>query len=438
MYMLCNENTALYTMYMYMYMYFLLLDSLFDEAKPPSTYTNGGTPVASAAGDVNVTIRMRQIPEEERGGGGGGGGEGEPKLDIEANIGAVHVLLYPKQLHQLIDLITDISDKGIYSMHNASIADEMSLFYFSSLLFSLPSSLSLVKQSIPSTDYQTKRGTRGMREGPLASGFNRPIPQQAMRTIETQLAEHMETQKKLRQAERERQQLDPWDHMSTLNKESPTTSDEVFYSFDLNSEEQDTTTRTTRGAGPFGGGGGGGRVFNQQTIKTRQPLMNQFQLGGGVGLQQLSGVSPLTLSPSSSPLNNRRGGSRRKGEELAGGGGGDLCRYTLVFSGLTLALLEANPVHTYSSSSRAKGESSLLMQDSEMFQSAQSHVGTSPPSSLSTEEYRSLDEGGLDPVKYFESVWDILHGRVNKYNVGRYQEQLGRVLPTDHLLYVNH
>ena len=63
--------------------------------------------MASAAGDVNVTIRMRQIPEEER-----GGGEGEPKLDIEANIGAVHVLLYPKQLHQLIDLITDISDKG--------------------------------------------------------------------------------------------------------------------------------------------------------------------------------------------------------------------------------------------------------------------------------------------------------------------------------------
>ena len=277
-----------------------------------------------------------------------------------------------------------------------------------------------------------------MKEGPLATGFNRPIPQQAMRTIETQLAEHMETQRKMRQAERERQQLDPWDHMSSCNKESPATSDEVFYSFDLNSEEQETTARTTRGAVSFGGGGG--RVFNQQTIRTRQPLIDQFQLGGGVGLQQLSGVSPLTLSPSSSPLNNRRGGSlRRKGEELTGsGGGGDLCRYTLVFSGLTVALLEANPVHTYSSSSRGKGgESSILMQDSEMFLSAQSHVAASPPSSLSTEEYRSLDEGGLDPVKYFESVWDILRGRVNKYNVGRYQEQLGRVLPTDHLLYVN-
>lgn len=55
---------------------------------------------------------MRQISEEETGGGGGGGGV-EPKLDIEANVGAVHVLLYPKQLHQLIELVTDITDKGM-------------------------------------------------------------------------------------------------------------------------------------------------------------------------------------------------------------------------------------------------------------------------------------------------------------------------------------
>ena len=291
-----------------------------------------------------------------------------------------------------------------------------------------------------------------VRGGPVATGYNRPIPQQAMRRIETQLVEHMETQRKLRQAERERQQLDPWDHISNQNsKASPTTltpsNDEVFYSFDLNSDEHDSANRMKARPGGTSFASGGG-IINQRQIITRQPLEDQFQLGGGVGLQQLSGLSS-SPSPSSSPHNGRRGGTKR--EEM-GGRGDELCHYTLVLSGITVALLEANPIHTYSRSSShdrigggggrgggggGGGEGSLLMQESDMFMSAQSHVGTSVSSPLSgSEEYRSLDEGGLDPVKYFESVWDILNGRVNRQSVGRHQEQLGRVLPTDHLLYV--
>ena len=284
-----------------------------------------------------------------------------------------------------------------------------------------------------------------VRGGPVATGYNRPIPQQAMRKIETQLVEHMETQRKLRQAERERQQLDPWDHISNQNsKASPTTltpsNDEVFYSFDLNSDEHDSANRMKAGPGGTSLASGGG-IINKRQIITRQPLEDQFQLGGGVGLQQLSGLSS-SPSPSSSPHNGRRGGSKR--EEM-GGRSDELCHYTLVLSGITVALLEANPIHTYSRSSShdriggggGGGEGSLLMQESAMFMSAQSHVGTGVSSPLSgSEEYRSLDEGGLDPVKYFESVWDILNGRVNRQSVGRHQEQLGRVLPTDHLLYV--
>lgn len=35
-----------------------------------------------------------------------------PKLDIEMIVGAIHVLLCPKELHQMIELVTDVSNKG--------------------------------------------------------------------------------------------------------------------------------------------------------------------------------------------------------------------------------------------------------------------------------------------------------------------------------------
>lgn len=229
-----------------------------------------------------------------------------------------------------------------------------------------------------------------------------------MRTIETQLVQHIESQKKLRQAEIEQQQLDPWD-ISSRKKQSlpPPPTDEVFYSFDLNSDYQNGLPTKSRS---------GGTIFSQHQLRSAQ-LSSRVQLGEGVGLQQLS----PSLSPSTSPQNMRRAQNKPKTDNNLED---ELCRYTLILSGVTLVLLEANPIHTYSQlSGRA-------LQESDVFSSVQSQFSTSS-SSL---EYCSMDEGGLDPVKYFESVHDILCGRVTRYDVMKHQEQLGRVLPTDHLL----
>ena len=48
--------------------------------------------------------------------------------------------------------------------------------------------------------------------------------------------------------------------------------------------------------------------------------------------------------------------------------------------------------------------------------------------------YSSLDEGGLDPHKYFRGMAGILTGGVNRNILRENQEELGQLLPSDHLL----
>lgn len=45
-----------------------------------------------------------------------------------------------------------------------------------------------------------------------------------------------------------------------------------------------------------------------------------------------------------------------------------------------------------------------------------------------------MDEGGLDPVKYFETMAELLKEGVNKVAFKSEQEKLAHVLPNDHLL----
>jgi hypothetical protein len=45
-----------------------------------------------------------------------------------------------------------------------------------------------------------------------------------------------------------------------------------------------------------------------------------------------------------------------------------------------------------------------------------------------------VDEGGLDPMKYFETVSALLEGGVNRKVLQNKQEELSQVLPNDHLL----
>ena len=45
-----------------------------------------------------------------------------------------------------------------------------------------------------------------------------------------------------------------------------------------------------------------------------------------------------------------------------------------------------------------------------------------------------MDEGGLDPVKYFDTVAALLEEGVSRKVLQRKQEELSQVLPSDHLL----
>jgi hypothetical protein len=46
----------------------------------------------------------------------------------------------------------------------------------------------------------------------------------------------------------------------------------------------------------------------------------------------------------------------------------------------------------------------------------------------------SLDEGGLDTLKYFELVSELLKDGVNRHQLSLHQEQLAQILPADHLM----
>ena len=141
--------------------------------------------------------------------------------------------------------------------------------------------------------------------------------------------------------------------------------------------------------------------------------LSDIELTKGVGLQQFS-LTNLHggASPSASPSQVRRQRSS------VGGGGNendlDICRYSLTVGGVTCVLLEANPVHTHSSTV--------------------SRPDSQPTSLGSSTEYCSLDESGLDPVKYFSAVGEVLKGGVNRAALQANQEELGQILPADHLL----
>ena len=107
----------------------------------------------------------------------------------------------------------------------------------------------------------------------------------------------------------------------------------------------------------------------------------------------------------------------------------DLCKYSFTISGITLALLETDPMHTHTTP---------VGQDSPLLQRASS---SSPHTNLDSPGGRefagglsSMDEGGLDPVKYFDTVAALLEEGVSRKVLQRKQEELSQVLPNDHLL----
>ena len=107
----------------------------------------------------------------------------------------------------------------------------------------------------------------------------------------------------------------------------------------------------------------------------------------------------------------------------------DTCKYSFTFSGITLALLEADPMHTHSAPAQ---NSPLLPRASPP--DSQSSLNSNSAMTGGSGTLSSIDEGGLDPLKYLNMVSSLLEEGINRKALQVKQEELSQVLPNDHLL----
>lgn len=225
-------------------------------------------------------------------------------------------------------------------------------------------------------------------------GRNRPIPKHDMQTIETQLVNHIDIERRKKKAEEELLQQDPWNiggarghmssHMSSHMTDSmqvSTTSD-MFYSFDLQSNENQSSPQ-----------------------KGETPHENGMDLEQGS-----SKLRPFPLSHSTSQ---------------------DQCIYSISLGGITCAVLENKPVHTHLTRGSGRNGSN---EGSETDSYTSAKADSDPYSLGSNPELCSLDEGGLDPFKYFDCIRDVLKGRIGPREIKSCEHRLGQVLPADHIL----
>ena len=275
----------------------------------------------------------------------------------------------------------------------------------------------------------------------LTGGQSRPISHGDRTTIETQLARQQQEQAvhhvggKRKGRGQDLLDADPWENSipqtTPLKPAAQSPGVDDFYSLDLTSsltssamsgrtDMEDSFVSTasrlpvSKGMELRGRGVGGATVHRRQLEGDGLDALHE-----GVGLQQLSQTPPLhegvglqqlhELSrspayskhsvPHSSPSLPHKTPQLKSTHPS--------CTCTLTLSGITLALLEADPSHTYTS-------------------------GGTPGEACSAEA--SMDEGGLDASKYFELVSQLLKDGVNHHQLTLHQEQLAQVLPADHLM----
>ena len=111
----------------------------------------------------------------------------------------------------------------------------------------------------------------------------------------------------------------------------------------------------------------------------------------------------------------------------------EVCKYSFTISGITLALLEADPMHVHSKPATNNNVTTTTTSESPPPFVKRS----SPPlsqSSLNSHGLSSVDEGGLDPLKYFDTAAMLLEEGINRKVFQVKQEELSQVLPNDHLL----
>ena len=140
------------------------------------------------------------------------------------------------------------------------------------------------------------------------------------------------------------------------------------------------------------------------------------------------GGSLLSSAPSKSGTQASTAAHRKQHHYAGESRDQDVCRYSFAISGITLALLEADPMHTHCTPATQYYSSSP---PATAFQKSSSQ-SSSPRNSSGG--LSSVDEGGLDPMKYFETVSALLEGGINRKVLQNRQEELSQVLPNDHLL----
>lgn len=298
----------------------------------------------------------------------------------------------------------------------------------------------------------------------VASGQSRPIPEADKNTLETQLAHHQQLEQHKARVSHQRQDLlnaDPWEisHAITTGPvamlQKPhllpgtdstcpdSTEEEHFYSLDLTSSltssvlsnepaAMDVSTMPTSPTPVEKGAWFGGRMGTvHRRFLEGEESGEAIPLHEGVGLQQLS-QSPPDGPSSHQPYPSTRQPSFPITPQQR-------CppsyKYSLTLSGMTLSLLEADPPHTYTT--RLKSEDSLPGPGSTgpgTGTGSGPSTGPDTGAGLGANSGSSIDDGGLDTVKYFELVSELLKSGVNHHQLELQHQELAQVLPADHLM----
>ena len=264
------------------------------------------------------------------------------------------------------------------------------------------------------------------------TGVNRPIPSREMLGMESRLKHHFREERRRRERRGDLLTADPYhnplhrptrDGLDFGGMTDSVTSPDMFYSLNLHDSFSEasqsvasgersmessicttaasettmgdsfisTDTRTHRGRSP---------ESVRSAAFTEASDLESVALGGGSGLQQLS----------QSPWNTRRSSGRQSRTKGGGLTPHDVCKYSLTLSGVTLAVLQANPAYTHPTDTSRRENTE------------------------SGQQYSSLDSSGLDPMCYLLEVAGVLRGGVNRREIQRQQEHLAQALPLDHLL----
>lgn len=246
-----------------------------------------------------------------------------------------------------------------------------------------------------------------------------------MRNIEVQLKQHIDHQQMKKREEEESLQRDPWEvgahlDMQTMAESSASLSTEEFYSFDLQSsyvEEKASLGPTDIACKP--------PSIYDKFSHPRGRTLSEIELGEGEGLQQLAS-HPFKPPPSrAAAVKACLQQGAPKGLGASGRSSTDSARYSITVGGLTCSLLEANPLYTHPPSTYQMPNDNG---------SSLGSTGSRTGSLGSSPEFCSMDEGGLDPCKYLESMGRILKEGVSRGSVKAAQSLLGQTLAANHLL----